>query len=330
VTAVGLSLSGTDAGNYSVNTTALTTANITAAPITVTANPQTKVFGSTDPLLTYTVTAGTLFTGDSFSGSLTRSSGEAVGSYSILQGTLTAGPNYNLSYVGANFTITKAATTISVSSGGSPSILNQSVKFTATISVVAPGAGIPTGTVTFYLDSTSGTQLGTANMSGGIAFITSSSVPVNSHNIIAVYTGDGSFSGNSGSVIQTVQYASGGRCDGDAGHQILQPINADGSSVFKGTSTSPAKFRVCDVNGVSIGTPGVVTSFNIVKILGGTVANVDEIVTSTTPDTAFRWDPTAQQWIFNISNKSLATNQTYYFQISLNDGSSIYFQYGLK
>jgi len=35
-------------------------------------------------------------------------------------------------------------------------------------------------------------------------------------------------------------------CLGDAGHQILQLINANGTSVFNSKSTSPAKFRVCD------------------------------------------------------------------------------------
>jgi MBG domain (YGX type) len=43
--------------------------------------------------------------GDPFSGALTRAAGEAVGSYAILQGTLTLGPNYNLSYTGASLTI---------------------------------------------------------------------------------------------------------------------------------------------------------------------------------------------------------------------------------
>jgi len=120
-------------------------------------------------------------------------------------------------------------------------------------------------------------------------------------------------------------------CDGDASHQILQPINFDGSSVFKSTSTSPAKFRVCDANGLSIGTSGVVRSFNITQIVAGTVvSSVEESVYSTTPDAAFRWDPTGQQWIFNINNKSLTANQTYYFVINLNDGTSILFRYGLR
>jgi hypothetical protein len=128
-----------------------------------------------------------------------------------------------------------------------------------------------------------------------------------------------------------VTYAPAGTmCLGDAGHQILQPINANGTSVFNGKSTSPAKFRVCNANGVSIGTPGVVSSFGIYQIINGTATAPNEDVASTTPDTMFRWDPSAQQWIFNINNKTYASNQTYYFQIKLNDGSVILFNYGLK
>jgi hypothetical protein len=128
----------------------------------------------------------------------------------------------------------------------------------------------------------------------------------------------------------SIVYANTGICSGDAGHQILQPINANGSSVFNGKSTSPAKFRVCDANGVSIGTAGVVSTFGIYQILGGVQTAINEDVASTTPDTLFRWDPSAQQWIFNISNKTYPSNQTYYFQVKLNDGSSIFFNYGLR
>ena len=44
---------------------------ITQAPVTVTADAKTKVYGEADPALTYTVTSGSLFFGDTFSGSLT-------------------------------------------------------------------------------------------------------------------------------------------------------------------------------------------------------------------------------------------------------------------
>src|SRR5262249_38897691 len=78
---------------------------ITARPITVTADAQTKVYGTADPPLTYRVTSGSLICGDSFSGGLTRDAGENVGTYAIRQGALTAGGNYDLSYVGATLTI---------------------------------------------------------------------------------------------------------------------------------------------------------------------------------------------------------------------------------
>jgi hypothetical protein len=125
-------------------------------------------------------------------------------------------------------------------------------------------------------------------------------------------------------------FYSTGACLGDLGHTILQPINANGTSTFKQGSTVPAKFRVCDATGHSIGTSGVVVSFNLVQIFSGTISQtVDEVVTSTTPDTTFRWDSSGQQWIFNISTKPLPAQATYVYAIGLNDGSTIMFQYGL-
>jgi hypothetical protein len=118
---------------------------------------------------------------------------------------------------------------------------------------------------------------------------------------------------------------------GSPGRQILQPINADGSSVFKQGSTVPTKFRVCDSAGHSVGMPGLVTSFALVKVISGTeTASVNETVVSTTPDTAFRFDSTDQQWIFNINTKSLSNNKTYVYQITLNDTTTVNFQFGLK
>src|SRR5579859_3162146 len=128
----------------------------------------------------------------------------------------------------------------------------------------------------------------------------------------------------------TVTYAPSEICGGDAGHQILQPINADGTSVWKQRRTVPAKFRVCDAKGVSIGTPGVVANFALVQIISGTATDVDETVSSTSADSAFHWDATAQQWIFNISTSNLTAGSTYVFRVQLNDGSSISFGFGLR
>jgi hypothetical protein len=176
------------------------------------------------------------------------------------------------------------------------------------------------------LDAGSGVQSCTGPVANGANFNTSSAGP----KTFTVNGKDNVNNASSASNSYSVLYASGGACYGDAGHQILQPINADGSSVWKQGSTVPAKFRVCDANGVSIGTPGVVSAFNLVNISAGTTTVMDETVVSTTPDTAFRWDSTGQQWIFNISTTALSADQTYVYQIQLNDGSSIFFQFGLR
>lgn len=127
-----------------------------------------------------------------------------------------------------------------------------------------------------------------------------------------------------------ILYANSGLCDGEAGHQILQPVNADGTSVWKQGRTIPLKFRVCDAGGVSIGTVGVISSFVLTQIISGTVTTVDEYIDATTIDSGFRFDTTSQQWIFNLSTKSESAGFTYVYSINLNDGTSIIFQYGLR
>jgi hypothetical protein len=202
----------------------------------------------------------------------------------------------------------------------------------------APTISISTPTGTTYLlnqsvlaqyrctDGGSGVASCSGTVANGAA-INTSTVGSQTFSVSAT---DNVGNGSNRSAGYSVTYAASGTCFGDAGHQILQPINADGTSVWKQGRTIPAKVRVCDGNGVSIGTAGVIRSFFLTQIISGTVTAVDESVASTTPDTAFRWDATNQQWIFNISTTSLAANNTYVYAITLNDGTTIVFQYGLK
>ena len=71
----------------------------------MTAGAKSKVFGANDPALTYQLTSGNLVGSDQITGSLIRDAGETVGTYPIRQGSVTAGSNYDLTYVGANLTI---------------------------------------------------------------------------------------------------------------------------------------------------------------------------------------------------------------------------------
>ena len=110
VTVAGSTLSGAKSGNYSLTEVSGLSADITAKSISVTAAAKSKVYGSSDPALTYT--ASTLYSGDSYTGNLARAAGDTVGSYAINQGGLTAGGNYSITFTGANLTVTKKPLTI--------------------------------------------------------------------------------------------------------------------------------------------------------------------------------------------------------------------------
>ena len=120
-------VAGEDVGDYEITigtlsatgyTIVFTSADltITAKPITITAYARSKSYGQVDPVLTYQA-APPLIAGDNFTGGLGRVSGENVGNYAILQGTLAiidgnGGANYSITYVSANLTINKRLITV--------------------------------------------------------------------------------------------------------------------------------------------------------------------------------------------------------------------------
>jgi hypothetical protein len=194
----------------------------------------------------------------------------------------------------------------------------------------APNPGL-TATITGFVD---GETLETSGVTGDPSLTTTAeqASPIGTYPI-AVTVGslaatNYSFTFVDGSL--DINYGSG-TCLGSPGRTVLQPINVDGSSVFKKNSTAPIKFRVCDANGASIGTPGVVAGFTLLGKFKGIEPSAElEPILSTTPDTAFRWSATDQQWIFNLSTKNLTAGYTYKYLITLNDGSSIEFQFAVK
>ncbi|SHH04527.1 hypothetical protein SAMN05443549_1131, partial [Flavobacterium fluvii] len=122
---------GEDVGNYTITPSGAVDANytisfstaqfaITKAALTVTANAgQTKVYGATDPTLTYTITG--FVNGDDEADldtpvSIARAAGEDVGNYTITpSGAVDA--NYTISFPTAQFAITKAALTVTANAG---------------------------------------------------------------------------------------------------------------------------------------------------------------------------------------------------------------------
>jgi Bacterial Ig-like domain (group 3) len=91
----------------------------------------------------------------------------------------------------APLTVNKADTLTTVGSATSPSIYGQQVTFSATVSVVSPGAGSPTGSVQFVVDNSNyGSPV---SLTGETASITDSALTAGSHTITAVYSGDPNF-----------------------------------------------------------------------------------------------------------------------------------------
>jgi hypothetical protein len=86
---------------------------ITAKTLTITADAQSKVYDSADPVLTYTQSG--LKSGDRIAGDLARVVGEDVGTFEIKQGNVTAGNNYSIAFKSANLTITAKPMTVVVS-----------------------------------------------------------------------------------------------------------------------------------------------------------------------------------------------------------------------
>jgi hypothetical protein len=95
-------------------------------------------------------------------------------------------------------------TTTLLSSTPNPSLYNQAVTFTATVTAAV---GTPTGTVAFK-DGAS--TIGTSVLnSSGVAALVTSSLAVGSHSVTAVYSGDGSHDGSTSSPVVQVVSSSG-------------------------------------------------------------------------------------------------------------------------
>jgi hypothetical protein len=174
----------------------------------------------------------------------------------------------------------------------------------------------------------SGQALGTT---GAGTYSGSVTIPTNvpSSKSVAIFAKDlAGNAANTSTVNYTVQYSTG-TCLGDPGHQILPPINADGSSVFKKSQSVPAKFRVCDANGVSIGTAGTIKNVSVQAFAGARQVEAED-TGDDNDDVTFRWDPTAKQWIYNIRTKELSANFRYVYTVTLNDNSTIVFQFSLR
>ncbi|MDO9570753.1 MAG: MBG domain-containing protein [Hydrogenophaga sp.] len=119
VTGTGLSLAGADAGNYTVNSTANTTADITPAPLVVTADNQTKPYGTVFAFAGTEFTSSGLVNAETIGSATLVSSGAAASAhvaggapYPVVPSDATGGSfnpaNYTINYVNGAMVVTPA------------------------------------------------------------------------------------------------------------------------------------------------------------------------------------------------------------------------------
>lgn len=289
-----VSFTPTDSTNY---TTATATVNlmVSPAPLTVTADNQTKVYGA--PLPAFTVSYAGFVNGDtsnSLSGSLGCTTAPAatvtssVGLYSLNCSGQTSN-NYAITYIQGQLAIIQDSTSTMVSST-SPTILGQPVMLTASVTAAAPGSGTLTGNVTFK-DGTA--TLGTGSLISGQTSLTTSTLLTGSHAITATYGGDADFTASSGSFTQ----------------QVTNNICAlyDQTKSVKSGADVPIKLYLCDISGNDVSSPSIVLDAAQVVGVSG-YSGVPGSAGNSNPDADFVFDSslgTAGGYHFNLKTTGL-------------------------
>lgn len=196
-------------GTVTVLTTSLTP-SVYGQPIDLTANVSVTGNGVGTPTGNVTFFNGANLIGTAplnANGSATFT----TGNLSVGTGTLKAvydGSENFLTSTSANLTqtVNKASTVSTVISSLNPSVLGQFVGLSASVFVLSPGVGLPTGNVTFFNGNIS-LGSGTLNDSGTVT-LNLANLPVGNQTITASYAGDSNFlTSNSTALTQVVNKA---------------------------------------------------------------------------------------------------------------------------
>jgi hypothetical protein len=196
--ALSAAFTPSDSANYN-DVTAGQSVTVTTAALTIQAGSTAKVYGQALP--SFTISAAGFVNGDtlaSLSGALSFSTAataaSAPGTYSVTPGGLSS-QNYSITFAAGTLTVTKAGSATVLIANPNPSRPNRDVTLQASVSAVAPGAGVASGVVEFREN---GTLLGTATLVNGVATVTMS-FKKGSHPLTATFLGDTNFNGSSGS-----------------------------------------------------------------------------------------------------------------------------------
>ena len=178
-----------------------TTPSIYSQTVRFTSSVAVSVPGAGIPTGTVTFTDGLVILGTSTlnspGGTYLDVSSLSAGTHSI-KATYNGNTNFAGSWQIVTQTVNKAGTGTMVVSNKTPTVFGEPVRFTASVTVSAPGAGIPTGTVTFKDGSST---IGTGTLSGNSVTFSTSALTLGLHTITASYGGDTNFTGSTSSGI---------------------------------------------------------------------------------------------------------------------------------
>ncbi|HYX52328.1 MAG TPA: MBG domain-containing protein, partial [Candidatus Limnocylindrales bacterium] len=212
--------------------------------------------------------------------------------------------NHAASSDAKTYTIGKATPVLTINPVATLTIGNP-VTISGTLKL---GALIPTGSVTITLNGASQT----AAVGAGGTFSTifpAGTVDVGSFGVSGIYPGDTNFFGasNSGLVTFAVQY---GVC-----------YLYDQTKAVQHNATVPIKLQLCDSAGHNLSSSAVTVTATSVALLTGATGTLEDSGNAN-PDDNFRYDPTLQGYIFNLSTKSLNSGTwRLYFRTSKDAGT---------
>ena len=101
---------------------------------------------------------------------------------------------------------------------------------------------------------------------------------------------------------------------------VLQPVNADGSSIFKAGRTVPVRFTATDAAGATV--TDLTASLSVTMLTNSVEGTYVEADTNVAASTGFRYDATTGQYVYNWSTKGLASG-TYRIRVSITNGPTI-------
>ncbi len=257
-----VSLSGAQAGNYTLSsTTATTTASITPKPVTPSITASNKSYDGTTAATATCSLAGVVgadpvtctASGAAFSDA-NAGAGKTVTATVSLSGA--AAGNYALTATSASTTATilPAVTSTALASSANPSNYGQAVTFTVTETA---GALTPTGTVSFYNQASgascaalgTSTLIDTQPLALGTAATSTSALATGSNPILACYSGDANYASSSATLAQTVT---------PAPVVSLNPTSLSFGNQLAGTSSSPVPVTLTNIGTAAL-TPITIT-----------------------------------------------------------------------